>query len=229
MNYRKNLLLHSVHGKDFPERLKVRKQQRRTTLLINFSTYVVLGQIRMICLDAVVQDRDNNTLARITLLPGRLNVHVQAIFGAAILSFRIIQHGGVSSSRGRTIQLKGRTRSSVNHEFMKRFETEFKKTHQHCSCFLGLLRLISFRAKDETSVNYINKINSLWKSISETVCISVLEESGQKRGRRESRELCHVQHELVTLIYPENNRTIMFSSTAILYLTTIEHGMASFQ
>jgi len=47
---------------------------------------VVEREIRMIGLDAVVQDRNDDTFAGIALLPGRAEIHVVTILGAAILA-----------------------------------------------------------------------------------------------------------------------------------------------
>lgn len=58
------------------------------SLLSTFSThktYIVLRQVRVVCLDAIVQYGHNNTLARVALLPGRTHIHVQAILGATVL------------------------------------------------------------------------------------------------------------------------------------------------
>lgn len=46
---------------------------------------VVERQIRMIRLNAVVQNRNYDALAGVTLLPGRAEIHVVAVLGAAVL------------------------------------------------------------------------------------------------------------------------------------------------
>lgn len=43
--------------------------------LIN-STYIVLSQVRVVPLDAIVQDGDHHILASVAPLPGCLNVHL---------------------------------------------------------------------------------------------------------------------------------------------------------
>lgn len=48
-------------------------------------TYIVLQQIRVVPLNAVVQDRHDDALPGVALLPGRANVHVQTVLGATIL------------------------------------------------------------------------------------------------------------------------------------------------
>lgn len=70
-----------------PERKRVAQQVDRTHFgeMQIVSTYVVESQIRMVALDAVVQDGHDDALARVTLLPGRSNVHVRSILGATVL------------------------------------------------------------------------------------------------------------------------------------------------
>lgn len=48
-------------------------------------TYVILRQVRMIRLNAVVEDRHNNSLSGIAFLPGGDHVHVEALEGASVL------------------------------------------------------------------------------------------------------------------------------------------------
>lgn len=38
----------------------------------------IVPEIRMISLDAIVQDRNDNTLAGVASSPGRLDVHIEA-------------------------------------------------------------------------------------------------------------------------------------------------------
>jgi hypothetical protein len=48
-------------------------------------THIVQSEVRVIGLDAVVQDGHHDALARVPLLPSRRHVHVEAIFGATVL------------------------------------------------------------------------------------------------------------------------------------------------
>lgn len=52
---------------------------------------VVERQIRMISLDAVIQNRNDDTLAGIALLPGRAEIHVIAVLGTAVLRQRNVK------------------------------------------------------------------------------------------------------------------------------------------
>lgn len=48
-------------------------------------TYIVLQQIRMVPLDAIVQDRHDDAFPRVAFLPCWTDVHVQTVLGATIL------------------------------------------------------------------------------------------------------------------------------------------------
>lgn len=51
----------------------------------NNVTYVILGQVRVIGLNAVVQNRDHDPFAGVALFPRRDYVHVEALQRAAVL------------------------------------------------------------------------------------------------------------------------------------------------
>lgn len=66
-------------------------------------SYVVLAQVRVVPLDAVVQDGDHHVSAGVAPLPGRQNIHVGAAAAAVVLTvLRKPQASGIRTFGGGT-------------------------------------------------------------------------------------------------------------------------------
>lgn len=50
--------------------------------------YIVLSQVRVIGLNAVIQNGDDNPFARVAFPPGRNDVHVETFLTTSVLSSR---------------------------------------------------------------------------------------------------------------------------------------------
>lgn len=66
-----------------PVLIKYIKRKKKQVCFVH--TYVVLLQVRVVPLDAVVEDGHDDALAGVALLPGGAHVHVQTVLGATVL------------------------------------------------------------------------------------------------------------------------------------------------